>query len=219
MKILNKLLFISIAMTLFACNNHDENAIYTPKLTITEEYNAKNDYSSASIDDYSLLLNPQQLKEMLDNKEDFAFYFHNKYCENCEMIKPLLIHYILETKNSFYSLDIGNDEIYANLQILSNDLKDSNNNYLFLNGDGEYSVATPEFYFFKNGAIIKKQLVTTNMFNYNYFKKIMNKYLITSTSYIIANPDDINKYRFIYFCNFSLTNNNSLYKNNFTKLL
>ncbi|MCH5180741.1 MAG: hypothetical protein J1F32_05980 [Erysipelotrichales bacterium] len=213
MKILNKIvLLLATSLVLFSCNNKD--AIYTPRLDINEQYNASIDYSEYSFDDYSVTITPTQLKTMLDNKESFAFYFHNRYCESCEGIKPLLIHYVLETKNAFYSLDIGNDSNFTEFQIgnLYSQIKDANDYYLFKDEDDQFIFPTPVFYFINNGAIEKKQLVTSNMFNYSFFKKVMNKNLITSTSYIITNFDNLNKYRYVYYCDLSKSYINDLYK-------
>lgn len=216
MKLLKSaILLLATSFMLSSCGEieYDPSAIYTPQLDINEKYDGKVDYSNFSFDDYSITINPVQFKSMLDNKEDFAFYFHNRACETCEKIKPLLIRYVLETKNAFYSLDIGNDSNYEGFQQgnLYNQIKDANDNYFFVDENGQFSFATPEFYFIKDGAISKKQLVTTNMFNYKFFKKVLNKYLIPSTSYVLI-TDDINKYRYVYYCDFSIYENNKLYK-------
>lgn len=216
MKLLKKMLLIFVtSFALLSCNNEDiarETDIYTPQIALNEKYDKNKNYATEKVQNYTLPIMPLAFEKMFESKEDFIFYFHNIECEHCERIKPNLIRYILETKNTFYSMDIGDDLTFMELSKHYQDIKDQNDIYLFKDESGAFSYATPVFFVIKDGKIFKKQLVTENMFSYKYFAKVMAKYFITSASYVLKNLDDLKNYRYVFYYDNSKENYVSIYR-------
>ena len=198
-----------IPLLLTSCNNSV--AIYTPTLLNVEKYDLSKDYSTANIEDYTIKLTPQTCKTMIENKENFCLWYHNLGCASCNLIKPSLIRYICETKKTIYSIDIGNDETFLDLQATCHDLTDSKGTKIFFNDSGETS--TPIFFFFKEGELLKKQLGQSNLANYNFLSRFMNSFLGSSTLKFINGEQELINIQndVIYYYNNSHTYEVSIY--------
>ena len=210
----HKLLGITmVSLLLISCNSTKSADIFTPKLAIEESYNSKIDYSNYEIKDYTIEIQPKALRTMLETKQDFCFYIHQDGCAGCESFKPLVIRYILESKNTLYSINVA--DYYLQIQQEGSKIKDANGEYLFYDEEFNAVFQTPTFYFFKDGAIKKKQLGTTNLLNYNLFKKTFNKYLVQSSSTMLPNETILSNYttdKIVYYYN-----NDTLFRANLFK--
>ena len=158
------------------CNPHGD--IFTPYLTINEEYKNGYDYSNYNMERHNLVksVTAYSLKQMIDQKEDFCFFVHADECEGCQKTRPLLIKYIYQTNLVIYTYDITPGDNFEAIESLAPSIIDAKGDEVFPKTTYTTRVNTPLFYFFKDGVLTHKQFVTSNMLNYSFFSKTFDKY-------------------------------------------
>lgn len=194
------------------CNPHGD--IFTPYLTINEEYKNGYDYSNYNMERHNLVksVTANSLKQMIDQKEDFCFFVHADECEGCQKTRPLLIKYIYQTNLVIYTYDITPGDNFEAIESLAPSIIDANGSEVFPKTTYTTRVNTPLFYFFKDGVLTHKQFITSNMLNYSFFSKTFDKYLSKSTSELINEYNDSYNSQYVYYYDNSSSAKVDLYK-------
>ncbi len=207
-------LMMSSCTNNITCNPHGD--IFTPYITINENYKNNYDYSDYKLESHNLVkpVTVDSLIKMIDQKEDFCFFIHSNECEACKSIKPLFVRYVFQTNLLIYTYSLS-DNNNVELDVKAPSIIDANGNEVFPQISSKvYStrIITPSFYFFKDGVLTHKQLATTNMLNFSFFSKTFDKYLSKSTSELINEYNDSYNSQYVYYYDNSSTAKVDLYK-------
>ena len=112
-------------------------------------YVARSSYDKTkSFDDNCVLFDPIHVKDEIEKKATFFFYFGSKECPSCENLQPLISRYMERENITLYYLDLSANNHLKQFQEYLEPLKDASQVEVFRTS------FTPTFYFFQNGSVI-----------------------------------------------------------------
>ena len=126
-------------------------------------------------------LSKQQLKNLIDNKQNFLLEFYSPYCGHCVDLAELLTKYVNETDKTIYRFDLSTIE--------TDEFITWNNEYpdIFVN---QY---VPSLRFIKNGKLTY-EVSSEKHESYRALRSILNNHFISSDIYISSDLRTVNEF-------------------------